>query len=100
MVGSGIVYLWQKSQMGLFRATEASSAISDAAKNTAQDAVGKLLPGAETMGKIAAPGTEPLTNLTTEVVSQTIEPNLALWFLSGSLFVILVFLLFSLFKKK
>jgi DNA-binding transcriptional ArsR family regulator len=100
VVGSGIVYLWQKSQMGLFRATEASSAISDAAKNTAQDAVGKLLPGAETMGKIAAPGTEPLTNLTTEVVSQTIEPNLALWFLSGSLFVILVFLLFSLFKKK
>ncbi len=100
VVGSGLVYLWQKSQMGLFRATEASSAFSESAKNTAQDAAGKLLPGAETAGKIAAPGTDPLTNLTTEVVSQTIEPNLALWFLSGSLFVILVFLLFSILKKK
>ena len=99
VVGSGLVYLWQKSKMGMFRATEASSTFSEATKNTARDAVGKLLPGAEIAGK-AVPGADPLTNLTTEVISQTVEPNLALWFLSGSLFVILVFLLFSLLKKK
>jgi DNA-binding transcriptional ArsR family regulator len=99
LAGSGLVYLWQKSKLGVTRIADAESSFTGAAKTTMQDAVGKVVPGTETASKVVA-GSDPLTNLTTEVISQTIEPNLALWFLSGALFVILVILLINIFKKK
>jgi DNA-binding transcriptional ArsR family regulator len=85
LVGSGAIYLWQKSQIGFARiATD-----TEAAKTVFQETAGKAVPGADVA-----------TNLTSDIITQTIGPNLALWFLAGSLFVILVFLLFSLLKKK
>jgi predicted ArsR family transcriptional regulator len=83
LVGSGIIYLWQKSQIFT---SKSSRIMSDF---TAQEAVGKALPGAE-----------QAANLTQEVVTQVIPPNYALFFLMGSLFVIFVILMLTLIRRK
>jgi DNA-binding transcriptional ArsR family regulator len=80
LVGSGIIYLWQKSQnLAIGRENLASEGAS----------IGK-----------AIPGTDQTADLALEAVTQVIAPNYALFFLVGSLFVILILLLSSLLRKK
>jgi DNA-binding transcriptional ArsR family regulator len=75
LVGSGAVYLYQKT------------------KFIASDVKFKATESAITMGKKIAEESDPQ-----EILIQ--EPNFALWFLAGSLFIISSIFLISLFKKK
>ena len=83
LVGSGIIYLWQKTKFISLKTT------SDLAGQASEEAVGKALPGSDAAA-----------NLTQEVITQAVPPNYALFFLIGSLFVILMLLLFTLLRKK
>ena len=79
-VGSGVIYLWQKSQIFASKATSAMSKTGDSER---------VIPRAQQAGDLAV-----------EISSQVVEPNYALFFLIGSLFVILVILLTGLLRKK
>jgi len=82
-VGAGIVHFYQKSQLITDNILGGAETIS---RDTLTETVGKALPMGETPTKIVS------------VV--TAEPNLALWFLTGSLFAIILVLAFNLIKKK
>ncbi len=82
LVGSGIIYLWQNTRTF---ATKTVSSLSEAQTEVA----GKALPGKD-----------QATDLAVEVATQAVDPNYALVFLMGSLFVILILLLLSLLRKK
>ena len=82
-VGAGIVHFYQKSKLTTENILDGAETIS---RDTFTETVGKALPIEET---------------STEIVSAvTTEPNLALWFLTGSLFAIILVLAFNLIKKK
>ena len=82
LVGSGIIYLWQKSQSFAIKGI-------DTLNGAQTEVAGKALPGADQAADLAL-----------DVATQSIEPNYALFFLVGSLFVILILLILSLLRKK
>lgn len=84
LMGSGAIYLWQNAKLS---STKLIGAASDSVMQ--ETAMGK-----------AIPGTEQVADLTQEVIIQTVPPNYAIFFLMGSLSVILFIFLFSLLRKK
>lgn len=103
LIGTGAIYLWQKTKLtGSFMMEKATETVTS--ENT-----GKFISDASeqiampikdgTVGKMTVGG-DQVANLTQEVVTQVIPPNYALFFLIGSLSVILFILLLSLFRRK
>lgn len=97
LVGSGAIYFWQKAKL---TSTKLIGTASDAfANGGAMEKAALDASKEEIAGKMMAGG-DQVADLTQEVVTKVIPPNYALFFLMGSLSVILLILLLSLLRRK
>lgn len=88
LIGAGLIHLYQSVKF-----TSLSSANTIVKDTITQEATGKAYP-------LADQAVMGLTNTTSECLAPiTSEPNLAIWFLAGSLLAIILVLAFSLIRK-
>ena len=86
VIGAGLIHLFQRSKTSMVARDETFNAITE----QATEAAGK---------QVADAGTNLLTNATNLPTETLAEPNLALWFLLGSLFAIVITLVINKVKK-
>ena len=88
IIGSGAIYLYQKSKVVALRTAD-TFATEDKSEMAAN-------------GMKVGDSIDMAADATKEAITETIttEPNLALWFLAGSLFVVTILYLIKLFGNK
>lgn len=95
LVGSGLIYLYQKTKPIKTMVFEGGGeVVSDASQKVVDNAAMDMIAGAEGSGQVV----DAVANATSQVVTLP-EPNYALWFLVGSLFVIILIFLINSFRK-
>jgi len=106
-IGSGIIYLLQKGKSATIQSFEKIIPILDESGNKIGETVDSITKG--TAGEMASDAGSPLVNnISGNIPNKAIriietiipEPNYALWFLLGSLFIILLVFLFNSKKKR